>query len=530
MQGGLPEPGDIIAEKYVVERMLGRGGMGAVYAVVHRTTGKRLALKSLLPAYLDDAHVVERFLREARAAGRIQHRHVIDVFDAGRDHNVLYIVMPLLQGKPLSELLHDEKLTLEEALVIMVRAMEGVAAAHDLGIVHRDLKPGNIFVCVGVSGRLDDPRVLDFGISKLDDEATTSLTRSGMAVGTPHYMALEQLTGQRDLDHRVDVYALGVILYEAMVGKPPYTADNIAALAIKLLHSPPRKLAQLRPDLPEGLSDVVMRALAVDREERFSSVRALITALLPFVPQSAGLTMPEPQGLPLRTPRDSSAPALVGGLASASAATTPSGSPSAIHGAPTALSAPPPPEAPSSGFAARIPRPPPSEAPEALGKTEAQSSLRPRARGLTRGRWLLAGTLSAAALAIGGMALTRSPRERDAPDATPARVMGRVANPMQSAEPTMLPQAPAALPQALTPAPQPLAPDASAASAPEPPRVAPSRAEPVRARKSVPEPALHDAGSERGRAAPSATERVERVLEREPGVDTRAGKLSPEEF
>jgi eukaryotic-like serine/threonine-protein kinase len=326
MQGGLPEPGDVVADKYVVEGLLGRGGMGAVYCVVHRVTGKRLALKCLLPAFVDNPSIVERFLREARAAGRIQHRQVIDVFDVGRDGGVLFLVMPLLDGQPLSERLHDETLTLGEALLILVRAMEGVDAAHALGIIHRDLKPGNVFVCRGVSGRLDDPRVLDFGISKLDDELDEPLTRSGVTVGTPYYMALEQLTGQRDLDARVDVYAMGVILYEAIAGRPPHTADNVASLAIRLMHTPPTHLGVLRPDLPAGLADAVMKALARDRGDRYPSIRAFIDEISRYIPGSAGLHVPEPQGSPLRTPRDSAEPTLALDMARASAPTAPSAS------------------------------------------------------------------------------------------------------------------------------------------------------------------------------------------------------------
>jgi serine/threonine-protein kinase len=304
MRNGLPEEGDVIADKYTVESELGRGGMGHVYRVVHRLTDKRLALKCLLPKYADNPTLVERFLREARTAGRIQHRHVIDVFDVGRQGDLLYLVMPLLEGKPLSELLEDETLSLHDALVVLLRAMEGVAAAHELGIVHRDLKPQNIFVCVGVSGRLDDPRVLDFGISKLDDELGPPLTHSGVAVGTPHYMALEQLTGQRDLDQRVDVYAMGVILYEAITGRPPHTADNIAGLAIRLMHAPPLHLLSVRPDIPSGLADAVMRALERERELRFPSMRAMIEAISRFVP-SGELLIRESHGPRLRTPRDS---------------------------------------------------------------------------------------------------------------------------------------------------------------------------------------------------------------------------------
>ena len=277
----LPQPGDVVAGKYNVERFLGRGGMGAVYEVSHRLTGKRLALKCLLPEHLENADVVERFMREAQAAGRIQHRHVVDVFDVGKDGQLLYIVMEYLEGKPFSELLHDEALTLEETLGILVRAMEGVAAAHKLGTVHRDLKPDNIFVCTGTSGRLDDPRVLDFGISKVDDDAGRALTRSGVAMGTPYYRSLEQMSGQRDLDARVDVYAMGVILYEAISGQPPHVADSVSALAIKMLTTPAIHLGQIRPDLPAGLSDVVMTALAREREQRYPKMQALIDAIRP---------------------------------------------------------------------------------------------------------------------------------------------------------------------------------------------------------------------------------------------------------
>jgi eukaryotic-like serine/threonine-protein kinase len=299
----LPQPTDVIAGKYMVERVLGQGGMGIVYVVTHCVTGKRLALKCLLPEFLHNPDLVERFVREAQATGRIQNRHVVDVFDVGRDGDVLFIVMELLDGKPLTELLRDERLTLEEALAILVRAMEGVAAAHAHGIVHRDLKPDNIFVCLGASGRLDDPRVLDFGISKVDDGAGSSLTRSGVAMGTPYYMALEQLSGARDIDVRVDVYAMGVILYEAIAGVPPHVADSVAALAIRLLTTEPTHLRDLRPDLPAGLADVIMKALARERDQRHPSMQALIDAVRPFVPRGASLLVPEGQGRLLRTPR-----------------------------------------------------------------------------------------------------------------------------------------------------------------------------------------------------------------------------------
>jgi eukaryotic-like serine/threonine-protein kinase len=302
LQQGLA-PGLVIAGKYVVERPLGHGGMGAVYVVSHAQTGKRMAMKTLLPEFVHDADIVSRFLREAQVMGRLHHRHVVDVFDVGRDGDVLFIVMELLEGKPLGDLLKEETLTLEEALVILLRTMEGVSAAHDQGVVHRDLKPDNIFVCIGTTGRLDDPRVLDFGISKLDDPRNEKLTRSGVAMGTPYYMSIEQLNGQRDLDARVDVYAMGVILYEAIAGDPPFLADSMSALAIRVLTTEPVHLGTLRRDLPEGLADVVMKAISRNRDERPRSMRALIEALRPFLPRAAGLALPEGQSHPLRTPR-----------------------------------------------------------------------------------------------------------------------------------------------------------------------------------------------------------------------------------
>jgi serine/threonine-protein kinase len=299
MQSSLPQPGAIVAEKYVIARQIGRGGMGAVYIVEHRITGKKLALKCLLPEHVEHPEFVERFLREAQAAGRIEHRNVVDVFDVGQDGQLIYIVMELLDGKPLSELLRAGQLSLEETLQILLRAMNGVAAAHAVGIVHRDLKPDNIFVCVGQSGRLDDPRVLDFGISKLEDDVSKPLTKSGVMLGTPYYMAFEQINSQRDLDQRVDIYAMGVILYEAMAGQLPYVAESVGALAIRMMSGPPVPLSQLRPELPEGLVDVVMRSVARDRDQRFPTMHGLIEAIKPYASTGASLFPSKGPGTPL---------------------------------------------------------------------------------------------------------------------------------------------------------------------------------------------------------------------------------------
>jgi serine/threonine-protein kinase len=287
-----PEPGDIVAGKYVVEHAIGRGGMGAVYVVAHRFTGKRLALKCLLPEHMESQETVERFVRESQAAGRVQHRHVTDIFDVGRDGDVLYMVMPLLSGQTLTQIMNDRSLGTRELLIVIIRAMEGVAAAHAQGVVHRDLKPDNIFVCVGPSGRLDDPRVLDFGISKLQDDPSDRLTRSGVTLGTPYYMSFEQISGQRDLDLRVDVYAMGVILYEALYGERPYFAETVGGLAIRML-SPAPHLRDLMPELPEELANVVMRAIERERGLRFPTMGAFVDALRPLVGDDSHNTVPD---------------------------------------------------------------------------------------------------------------------------------------------------------------------------------------------------------------------------------------------
>jgi serine/threonine protein kinase len=526
MEHGLPSPNDVIAEKYTVLQALGRGGMGAVYIVAHRLTGKRLALKCLLPEYADNADLVERFVREAQAMGRIEHRHVVDVFDVGRDRNVLYIVMELLDGKPLSDLLHDEQLTLEETLAILVRAMEGVAAAHVHGIVHRDLKPDNIFVCWGPSGRLDDPRVLDFGISKLDDGTGTSLTRSGVAMGTPCYMSLEQLSGARDLDQRVDVYAMGVIMYEAIAGVPPHMADSVAALAIRVLTTAPTHLAELRPDLPPGLADVVMKAIARDREHRYPNMNALMDAVRPYVPRGAGLLVPEGQGRPLRTPRSAGAASTPGLSRAATATPQPLPAPAARAANPT-----PPPSAELPA-----PAPPAGAAPAGRGERSGRSPLRWAvlvlfllllSAGAAWGALRLRPDLVEAVTAVPSAppAAEPAPAAPTAPLPAASTPPGQPAAPLPAGEaPPTAAEAPAAAtaeptPEPPAPAQQTAAPDAVAAPVAQP-REPPARAEPGARRK-------------RDRHAPQAQAPTTTAPAAAPAPNTaqgRAGKLRSDDF
>jgi serine/threonine protein kinase len=280
------EPGDVVAEKYHVKALLGRGGMGEVYLVRHALTGRRFALKVLAPTLMGTAsttHASQRLVREALAAGRVEHRNVVDVFDVGEHRGAVYLVMEYLEGRPLSELLETAELSDRAILTLMLRAMEGVAAAHDHGIVHRDLKPENIFVCLTPDGSFDEPRVMDFGISQLPEQLNSGDTNAGFVVGTPHFMCLEQLQGARDLDARVDVYALGVSLYRALSGRVPFEGTQLTELAHRIAHDTPVALGALRPDLPQMLTQTVMRAMMRDRERRHPNVRALSRDLEPFV-------------------------------------------------------------------------------------------------------------------------------------------------------------------------------------------------------------------------------------------------------
>src|SRR5581483_3435060 len=196
-----PRPGDLIADRYQVERFIGRGGMAEVFAGINVRTGKRVALKWIRPALATTTEALARFRREAVAAGRIHHPNVVTVFDVVEHKAATWLVMELLEGETLSEILNRvERMDAEEAVTLLIPAMRGVAAAHAHGVVHRDLKPDNIFICRSSDSPRRKAKVLDFGVSKLSDEAggaQVSITVTGNLVGTPTYMAPEQVRGNK---------------------------------------------------------------------------------------------------------------------------------------------------------------------------------------------------------------------------------------------------------------------------------------------------------------------------------------------
>ncbi|MDB4974805.1 MAG: Serine/threonine protein kinase PrkC, regulator of stationary phase [Myxococcaceae bacterium] len=277
----LPALGSAIAGKYRLYDLLGQGGMGSVYRAHHELMDKAVALKLLRPSATDPEGSKARFLREARAAARIRHPHVVEVYDVGVDGEIVFMVMELLEGMSFGKLLLSE-VPLHDKLRLLLGAMRGVAAAHAQGIIHRDIKPENILVCLGSEHPEGLAKVLDFGISKLHDDAyAPSVTESGIAVGTPRYMSSEQMHGARDIDQRTDIYAFGVILYETIARRLPFDGETTAAIAVKMHTGRAEPLRTLRPDLPVALEHVVMKAMAVAREDRYPSMNAMIDALEP---------------------------------------------------------------------------------------------------------------------------------------------------------------------------------------------------------------------------------------------------------
>lgn len=287
-QGGLlvPEVGELLSAKYRVLSLLGSGGMGSVYRAENVLTGKHVALKWMHPQYAASPDAAERLIREARAASKLSHPNVVDVYDVIRDDQTLFLVMELLQGESLRDYLRRQaRPQLHELISLLLGAMSGVAAAHAQGVIHRDLKPDNIFLerVAGVPQPI--AKVLDFGIAKLAEHAEVrgaTLTQTGTAIGTPVYMSFEQLRGDKNLDHRTDVYAFGVMLYEASVGHPPFAAATLSELAIKVATTEAPPLKTLRPDAPGALCAIIDRAIRRARDERWPDVPSMMQALTPF--------------------------------------------------------------------------------------------------------------------------------------------------------------------------------------------------------------------------------------------------------
>ncbi len=276
-------PGQILAGKFRIERILGRGGMGVVVAATHIQLDEKVALKFLLPEALKNEEAVRRFEREARAAVKIKSEHVARVTDVGKlETGAPYMVMEFLHGMDLGEYLKKMgPLPLEEAVEYLLQASEAIAEAHSLGIIHRDLKPANLYRIVRSDGS-PSVKVLDFGISKVTNGSDASMTHTSSMMGSPYYMSPEQMTSAKNVDQRTDVWALGIILHELLTGRVPYDGETIPEVCAKVLQNPAPELSALRQGLPNELNFVLAKALAKAREDRFDDVAQLAAALAAF--------------------------------------------------------------------------------------------------------------------------------------------------------------------------------------------------------------------------------------------------------
>jgi serine/threonine protein kinase len=282
--------GALIADKYELLRLIGRGGMGAVYEARNVATLRRCAVKVLLsPELAGDAEVVKRFFREARASGLIESEHVVAAFDSGIDAaERVYYVMECLQGEDLEQTLNRlGSLNPQAAMKIALQAAKGLASAHALGIVHRDVKPANLFLAVGPGDEVK-VKILDFGVAKVKmevfNESASSLTHSGSLLGTPLYMSPEQLRRASAIDESADVWSLGVVLFECLTGELPWgDCDGIGELVTAILTLRVPFIQDLAPWVKPELAELVQRALSRDTEQRLKGATQLGDALQKLV-------------------------------------------------------------------------------------------------------------------------------------------------------------------------------------------------------------------------------------------------------
>jgi eukaryotic-like serine/threonine-protein kinase len=278
-------PGAILAGKYRVERVIGMGGMGLVVEARHIALDERVALKFLLPEYAQHPEAAPRFMREARIAAKIKSEHVVRVSDVGAlDNGAPYMMMEYLEGADLAKTLETLGVfSVEDAVDYILQGCEAIAEAHQHGIVHRDLKPANLFL----SKRPDGTplvKVLDFGISKISDGGLDNLTKTTAAMGSALYMSPEQMQQTRAVDHRTDIYALGIALYELLAGQQPYYADTLPQLCAEILTGTPTPIRSVRSDITEELARVIEKAYARDKAQRHQSIADLVIALAPHAP------------------------------------------------------------------------------------------------------------------------------------------------------------------------------------------------------------------------------------------------------
>lgn len=272
--------------RYKIVDRLGKGSVGEVYLAHDPHIDRKVALKVLHKEHLASKKIIKRFIKEAKAIGRLSHPSIVSVYDVGKDHGTIYIAMEYLEGRPLNEVLQSEKFDIATTVDIGRQVAAALDYAHQKGIVHRDVKPSNMIITDNHQVKLTD-----FGIAHFEDASITLQTCSGDILGTPAYMSPEQVGG-RDVDGRSDLYALGVILYELLVGKRPFIENTLTALFKAITQHnliPPEKA---NPSIPSGLSDIVVKAMDRNPGRRYQSGAALVSALCQYLPDDKTVFKP----------------------------------------------------------------------------------------------------------------------------------------------------------------------------------------------------------------------------------------------
>ncbi len=269
---------------YLIKAKLGEGGMGAVYLGEHPLIGKRVAVKVLLEELASKEDIVQRFFNEAKAVNDIGHQNIVDIVDFGKmknDHggDIVYFIMEFLDGESLAARLRRTGLSFKETMHVMMQCCSALTASHAKGIVHRDLKPENIYLCPRGTDK-NFIKILDFGIAKLTgDGAASSKTRTGLVIGTPSYMSPEQCEGKGLIDHRSDVYSLGVVMYELLTGRVPFPGEGFGEILVAHLTKTPEPPSQLNPDIRPEVEAIVLHSIEKDRNRRFQSMAEFAAAV-----------------------------------------------------------------------------------------------------------------------------------------------------------------------------------------------------------------------------------------------------------
>lgn len=296
LHGGALSPGEVVADKYRIDSIVGAGGMGIVYLARHLQLGGRLALKFLSAQCLDSPDALERFRREAQAAARLQSEHVVRVFDVGTHTSGLpYMVMEYLEGQDLGRIIHDcGSLPIDVTASLLAQTCSALDEAHRHGIIHRDLKPSNLF-CIRRSDGSLSIKVVDFGISKVSEDASgleKGITITGHVIGSPGYMSPEQMKTPNRVDNRSDIWQLGVVLYECLTGKLPFPGSTYAEICLKAHQEAHLPVIAHGIEVPPGLQAIIDTCLAKEPAQRFQTARDLAAALRNFCPHVPVPTMP----------------------------------------------------------------------------------------------------------------------------------------------------------------------------------------------------------------------------------------------